>query len=192
MGHLCNDTRDPEGIISTIPSIATTLVGALRGHWLRTNRSLRRNVGFMLLAGTAGLGTGLILDRWFPINKNLWTSSFAIFAGGFSLMAMAVLFWVLEVKRWRGSWTTPLLVFGMNAIVGFAADALVGGLTYTYHAHLPAGKTVLWQEYANFHLLRLGCCGPFIENASSSRSEVSMLDNRVAAKKGITKLPPEH
>jgi predicted acyltransferase len=156
MGHLFNDTRDPEGIISTIPSIATTLVGVLTGHWLRTSRSLQQKAGFMLLAGMAGLGTGLILDRWFPINKNLWTSSFAIFAGGFSLMATAVLFWVLEIKRWRGSWTAPLLVFGMNAIVGFAADALVGGLTYTYHAQLPAGKTVLWQEYANFHLLRLG------------------------------------
>jgi len=156
MGHLFNDTRDPEGIISTIPSIGTTLLGVLTGHWLRTSRSLRQKAAFMFLAGMAGLGTGLILDRWFPINKNLWTSSFAIFAGGFSLMAMAVLFWVVEIKRWRGSWTTPMLVFGMNAIVGFGADALVGGLTYTYHAHLPAGKIVLWQEYANFHLLRLG------------------------------------
>lgn len=71
-------------------------------------------------------------------------------------MAMAALFWVLEVKRWRGRWTIPMLVFGMNAIVGFAVDALVGGLTYTYHAHLPTGQTVLWQEYANFHLHRLG------------------------------------
>jgi len=156
MGHLFNDTRDPEGIISTIPSIATTLVGALTGHWLQTNRSSRRKASFMFVAGMAGLGTGLVLDRWFPINKNLWTSSFAVFAGGFSLIALAVLFWVLEIRRWRGSWTTPILVFGMNAIVGFAADALVGGLTYTYHAHLPTGKTVLWQEYVNFHLLRLG------------------------------------
>jgi len=156
MGHLYNDTRDPEGIISTIPSIATALMGTLTGHWLRTSRGLRRKAGLMFLAGVAGLVTGLTLDRWFPINKNLWTSSFAIFAGGFSLMAMAALFWVLEVKRWRGRWTIPMLVFGMNAIVGFAVDALVGGLTYTYHAHLPTGQTVLWQEYANFHLHRLG------------------------------------
>ena len=157
MGHLYNGTRDPEGIIHSIPAIATTLIGTLTGAWLKSNRSLRKILGAMTLAGLGLLVGGLIWDRWFPINKNLWTSSFVLFSGGFALLAFALLFWVIEVKRWRAVWTIPLLVFGMNAIAGFTADALVGGLTYTYHVHRADGSLVLWQEYGNsclafFHL----------------------------------------
>lgn len=157
MGHLFNGTRDPEGIIHTIPAIATTLIGTLAGSWLKSKRDLRTILGSMALAGVGLLLGGLIWDRWFPINKNLWTSSFVLFSGGFALVSFVLLFWIVEVHRWRGVWTMPVLVFGMNAIAGFTADALVGGLTYTYHVHFANGTSVLWQEYGNsllgvFHL----------------------------------------
>ena len=54
---------------------------------------------------------GEVWNIWFPINKNLWTSSFVLFSGGFALVFLAVLYWMLEIKRWRGVWTIPILVF---------------------------------------------------------------------------------
>ena len=131
MGHLFDGTRDPEGILSTIPAVATTLLGVLTGHWLRSGRTAAMKAIVMLLAGICGLVAGEVWNIWFPINKNLWTSSFVLFSGGFALVFLAVLYWMLEIKRWRGAWTIPILVFGMNAIAGFVADSLVYGPGYT-------------------------------------------------------------
>ena len=64
--------------------------------------------------GILGMLGGELWNRWFPINKNLWTSSFVLFSGGFCLLFLSLLYWVTEVKRWRGKWTMPILVFGMN------------------------------------------------------------------------------
>lgn len=152
-GRLYNGTRDPEGIISTIPAIGTTIMGVLAGNWLRTNRLARVKAKWLLVAGCAGLVAGLIWDRWFPINKNLWTSSFALFSGGFALFVVGCLYWLLEIKRWRGCWTMPILVFGMNAIAGFVADSLVYGPGYTFQMKGPAGTPVSWHEGLNARLL---------------------------------------
>jgi len=132
MGHLFDGTRDPEGILSTIPAVATTLLGVLTGHWLRSQKTSATKAIVMLLAGICGLVAGEVWNIWFPINKNLWTSSFAVFSGGFALVFLAFLYWVLEIKRWRGAWTMPILVFGMNAIAGFVADSFVYGPGYTF------------------------------------------------------------
>lgn len=148
MGHLYNDTRDPEGLIHTIPAIGTALAGVLTGHWLRSTRSARAKFAWMVAAGVAGLFAGKLLDQWFPINKNLWTSSFVIFTAGFALVFLALLYWVLEIKRWRGAWTMPILVLGMNAIAGFVADALVYGPMWSLHTQQADGTTVTWMDYA--------------------------------------------
>lgn len=71
-------------------------------------------IGGMVLFGTLGMVGGEIWDWWFPINKNLWTSSLVLFSGGFALLLVSLLYWMVEVKRWRGAWTMPILVFGMN------------------------------------------------------------------------------
>jgi predicted acyltransferase len=118
-GHLYNVTRDPEGILSTIPAIATTLMGVLTGYWLLSEKNSGTKAIRMFLIGVLGLAIGLLWNFWFPINKNLWTSSFALFTGGFALVFLAFLYWVLEIKQWRGAWTMPILVFGTNAIAGF-------------------------------------------------------------------------
>jgi predicted acyltransferase len=100
MGHLYDKTRDPEGILSTIPAIATTLIGVLTGYWLRSERSPGAKAIRMLGAGIVGLVAGEVWNLWFPINKNLWTSSFVLFSGGFALVFLAFLYWVLEIKKW--------------------------------------------------------------------------------------------
>jgi predicted acyltransferase len=151
-GRLYNGTRDPEGIISTIPAVGTVLLGVITGQLLRTNRTMKVKASTMLGAGVAGLIAGEIWNRWFPINKNLWTSSFVLFAGGFSLVVLAFWYWVLEIKRWRGTWTSLPLVFGMNAIVGFVADSLVYGPGYTFTAKGPNGATLNWHEAAQAYL----------------------------------------
>lgn len=114
----------------------------------------------MLLVGVVSLSAGLFWDRWFPINKNLWTSSFVLFSGGFALTFLAFLYWLVEIKQWRGVWTMPILVFGMNAITGFVADSLVYGPGYTFTAKGPSGMRMSWHEAAQAHLESFGLSGP--------------------------------
>ena len=156
MGHLYDGTRDPEGIIHTIPAIGTTMIGVLTGHWLRNQKDARKLIGGMVLFGVLGMVGGEIWNRWFPINKNLWTSSFVMFSGGFALLFISLLYWMVEVKRWRGAWTMPILVFGMNAIAGFVADSLIYGPGYTFTARGPNGATMNWHEAAQAWLEAAG------------------------------------
>ena len=156
MGHLYNDVRDPEGLISTIPAIGTALIGVLAGQWLRSEASPRTKALRMAGFGVLGLVAGLVWDRWFPINKNLWTSSFALLTGGFALVFLALLYWVMEIKNWRGAWTMPFLVFGMNAIVGYVADSVVYGPGYTFTVKSTNGVTMNWHEAAQAWLVSLG------------------------------------
>jgi predicted acyltransferase len=155
MGHLFNGTRDPEGVLSTIPAIATTLIGVLTGHWLRSERSPGTKAWRMLCAGIVGLVAGLVWNYWFPINKNLWTSSFVLFSGGFALAFLSALYFVLEIKQWRVAWTMPILVFGMNAIAGFVADSLVYGPGYSFSVKSRNGP-VTWHDAAQAKLVSLG------------------------------------
>jgi len=152
MGHLYNGNRDPEGIIHTIPAIATTLIGVLTGSWLRSARDCGTIALRMLLFGILGLVAGQVWNLWFPINKNLWTSSFVLFAGGFSLVLLAFLYWVLEIKQWRGAWTMPILVFGMNAIAGFVADSFVYGPGYSWSVKGANGTSVFLHDAAQARL----------------------------------------
>jgi predicted acyltransferase len=156
MGHLYDGNRDPEGIIHTIPAIGTTLIGVLTGHLLRKQHDVRRLIAGMVLSGILGILSGEILNRWFPINKNLWTSSFVLFSGGLALLFLCLLYWIVEVKRWRGVWTMPILVFGMNAIAGFVADSLIYGPGYTFTARGPTGTTMNWHEAAQAWLETAG------------------------------------
>jgi predicted acyltransferase len=104
MGHLYDGTRDPEGIIHTIPAIATTLIGVFTGHWLKSKRSNKQLIAGMVFVGILGMLAGEFWNRWFPINKNLWTSSFALFSGGFCLLFVSLLYWITEVTQRRGKW----------------------------------------------------------------------------------------
>jgi predicted acyltransferase len=146
-GRLYEGTRDPEGLLSNIPAIATCLAGVLTGHWLRTERSARLKVLWMLSAGFICIAVAEVLDFWFPINKKMWTSSFVVLTAGFALVFLAILYWIVEIRQWRGWWTTFFLVFGMNAIAGYVADALVYGPAYSFHTKGPDGTAITWQQF---------------------------------------------
>jgi len=172
MGHLYDGTRDPEGIIHTIPAIGTTLIGVWTGHWLKSKRNSSQLIGAMVFFGILGMLAGELWNRWFPINKNLWTSSFVLFSGGFCLLFLSLLYWAIEVKRWRGEWTVPIRVFGMNAIVGFVADSVVYGPGYSFMVKTQNGASISWHEAAQLRLMSFGLS---VQNASLAYSLVAML-----------------
>jgi predicted acyltransferase len=118
---------DPEGILSTLPAIATTLAGLFTGLWLRTARAPAAKAAGMAAAGAGAVLLGLSWDRWFPINKALWTSSYVAFTAGAALLVLAACSWLVEIRRWR-RWATPFVVFGTNAIAAFVLSTFVARL----------------------------------------------------------------
>ena len=119
---------DPEGLLSTLPAVSTTLSGLFAGDWLRARRAdADHGLGPVLRLAAAGavlILAGLAWDAVFPINKPLWTSSYVLFTTGWALVALASLYWLIDVRGWR-AWARPLVVYGMNAITVFVASGLV-------------------------------------------------------------------
>ena len=115
---------DPEGILSTIPAIASTLLGALAGQLLRRSEPGPVKAGRLGLLGLGLLLAGFGLSYWMPINKNLWTSTFALFMAGWSTVLLAGFYWLIDVRGHR-RWATPLVIYGMNAIVIFVLAGLI-------------------------------------------------------------------
>ncbi len=147
MGHLYEHTRDPEGLLSTIPAIATSLLGLLTGKWMRTKNNGEIKTLGMVIAGIVLVVVGRTTHLWFPINKKLWTSSFVLLTAGLALLCLAASYWVADVKQLRGRWTKPVLVFGSNAIAAyFFAEVLAHTLS---RVHLNGGISL--QEYIYSH-----------------------------------------
>jgi predicted acyltransferase len=129
-GRLYQGVRDPEGLLSDIPAIATTLLGMLTGMWLRTKDSLKRKCLGMLGSGVVLILLGELWNPWFPINKKLWTSSYVLFAAGVSLLGLALCYWAVEIRGWKKGWTYYWLVFGTNAITAYVlSELLASGLS---------------------------------------------------------------
>src|SRR6266567_6039083 len=145
MGHLYEGTRDPEGLISTIPAIATSLLGLLTGKWLKTQYAPRVKTLGMIGAGVAAIIAGKVMDVWFPINKKLWTSSYVVFVAGVALICLAFCYWIVDVRRHRG-WTWPILVFGTNAIAAYVFSGLLAIALYGLSV---GGNTLMGQIYAS-------------------------------------------
>jgi predicted acyltransferase len=141
-GHLYDGTHDPEGLLSTIPAVATTLLGLITGDWLHGIRSGKAKVIGMALCGLAGVGAGEFCNLWLPINKNLWTGSFVLLSAGLALLCLALCYWVLDVKHWRGRWTTFFLVFGMNPIAAYVFAELISHGLYRFST----AEGLSWQD----------------------------------------------
>ncbi len=115
---------DPEGIVSTIPAIATTLFGVLTGQWLRTSFSERRKVAGMVCAGLVLLVAGYILDRWLPINKSIWTSTFSIFMAGLALLCLSFFHLLIDIAGFS-RWAKPFIVLGLNPIAIYVLSIIL-------------------------------------------------------------------
>jgi predicted acyltransferase len=134
-GHLYEDeplydARDPEGLLSDLPAIATTLMGLLTGLWLMAARPTRTKTLGMVAGAAACLAVGYLWAVWFPLNKKMWTSSYVLVAAGWSLLVLAILYWAMEQRGWARKGLSkalawPWLVLGSNAIVAYMVSEML-------------------------------------------------------------------
>jgi predicted acyltransferase len=111
-------TWDPEGLVSTLPAIATALFGVLAGQILRLRRELPERIVWLFVTGSLLLFAGLVCTAWLPINKKLWTDSFSLFMAGLDFIVFAIFAWFVDGLGWRKP-VRPLVIFGMNAIAAY-------------------------------------------------------------------------
>ena len=137
-------TWDPEGTISTLPAVATCLFGVLAGHLLRSQHGPAEKTAWLMVSGAMLMWLGLIWDLALPINKSLWTSSYAVFMAGLAMICLGLYYWLVDVKGCR-TFVKPLAIYGMNAITVFVLAGVLGRLLSIKIA--AAGKLVSIQAY---------------------------------------------
>jgi predicted acyltransferase len=139
-------TWDPEGIVSTIPAIATVLFGIMAGHILRLKQTLAERTTWLFLAGNLLLAAGLIFNMWMPINKKLWSDSFTLFMAGLDFVMFAIVTWVADGLGHKRA-LKPFIVMGMNAIAVYMSAELID---ITLSAiHLDSGISLRRAIYQN-------------------------------------------
>ena len=126
---------EPEGLLSTLPAIATTLMGTLAGLWLRTGRDSFEKSAGLFAAGVVGLIVGYVLDgALMPINKGLWTPSYVFHTAGLGLLGLGLCYWLIDVQG-HERWSRPLRIYGMNALAMFVLSGLaaraMGAISWT-------------------------------------------------------------
>lgn len=132
---------DPEGIVSTLPAIATCLFGVLTGHLLRANRSQSEKTVWLMVIGALLTWLGQVMSLALPINKPIWTSSYAVFMAGLAMLCFGVYYWFVDVKGCR-TFAKPFAVYGMNAITVFLLSGLLGRLMMEIKFPGAEGKSV--------------------------------------------------
>jgi predicted acyltransferase len=142
-GHLYKPQFDPEGILSTFPAIATTLLGTLAGDWLRRSREVFLKSGGLLAIGVVLTASGILLHPIFPINKQLWTSTYVLFTAGTALIFLGVILGLMDgfgVKKWA----FPFLVLGTNAISVYVASTVMVKVLITIKVLTTQGAVSLY------------------------------------------------
>lgn len=125
-GRLYLGIHDPEGLTSTIPAISTGLLGILTGGFLKNNNRIRdaRKCLFIFITGIVFLGIAQLWNLDFPINKNLWTSSFVMNVGGYSLILLSIFYYIIDVKGYK-KWSFFFRVIGMNSILIYMSGRFI-------------------------------------------------------------------
>ncbi|HVQ29928.1 MAG TPA: heparan-alpha-glucosaminide N-acetyltransferase domain-containing protein [Vicinamibacteria bacterium] len=152
-GHLYRWTKtwDPEGVLSTLPAIATALLGLLTGEWLQSLREPKRKaagliaVGLVVVALAIAWGDAAPLWLRFPINKMIWTSSFVLLTGGLAAALFGLTFWVVDVRGRRG-WTVPFVTYGKNAIAVYVGSEVLSGALDSIRWPSATGAVLSLQE----------------------------------------------
>ncbi|WP_269243422.1 acyltransferase family protein [Flavobacterium limnophilum] len=148
-GRLHSKVYDPEGLFSTIPAIATALLGMFLGTFLKSKNifSANEKIVIMVAAALILIGIGALWNYDFPINKRLWTSSFVCFVGGFSILFFTFFYWIIDVLGFQ-KWAFPLLLIGSNSILIYMASE--GLVNFKHTAEFVFGGLIeflplLWQ-----------------------------------------------
>jgi len=143
--HLWSEshTWDPEGLLGTLPAVATGLFGIRIGTWLkRKDVDDNVKVSWMFTFGVIAVIAGLVWDLFFPINKALWTSSFVLYTGGLATIALALSYWLIDVQG-RKRFTYPFVVFGTNAIAAY----VLSGFIPHYMGMIKIGGSSIYQTF---------------------------------------------
>ena len=138
-------TWDPEGVVSTLPAIVTTLLGIMAGHILRRKSALADRTLWLFIVGNLLIPAGLILDIWLPINKKLWTDSFALFMAGMDFVILALCIWFIDHRGYRRL-AKPFVILGMNAIVVYMASEIFAEVLESVHFHA-GGQAISLQDW---------------------------------------------
>lgn len=126
---------DPEGLLSTLPAVASTLMGTLTGVWIRRVQSLAATARGIAIAGLLCLAAGWFWSLWFPWNKRLWTSSYVLWTGGIALLTLSLISWLVDLRKISPRWLHPATVFGMNALVAYVFSEFLASFLGTIHLH---------------------------------------------------------
>jgi predicted acyltransferase len=154
---------DPEGILSTLPAIATTIAGVLTGTWLTKGRGKSENaqessaeqpsfdeslarVSAMFFFGVALLAVGYVWNSYFPMNKSLWTSSYVLVTAGLALLTLAACYWLIDIKGHK-AWTKPFVIFGVNALPLFVFSGIMARMMGAFRVSGAEGKPVSLQQW---------------------------------------------
>jgi predicted acyltransferase len=143
-GHLWTATRtwDPEGLLSTVPAVGTCLLGVLAGRWLARPTPLAERLNGLFAAGALGVAVGAAWGWLFPINKNLWTSSYVVFTGGMACTTLSVCLWAIDVRGWRG-WARPFVTYGLNPMIAYVGSGLMARVLGMIHVPTADGGASL-------------------------------------------------
>ncbi len=137
---------DPEGILSTLPAIGTAMLGIFTGNLLRGDKDSTEKTVWMYIWGSVLMLAGWIWSFWFPLNKNIWTSSYVLYTGGLALFFLSFCYWFIDIKKvtW---WIKPFHVYGMNAITVFFLSGIVGRLLYLIKWEIQDGKMMTLKNF---------------------------------------------
>ena len=149
---------DPEGLLSSISALASTLIGALTAFVLQISGSAAAKARRLLLAGVCCLLVGLVCSHWLPLNKRLWTSSFVVFNAGVSLLALSIFLWWLDVKRKWTRLAVPMIAFGTNALAAYALSEFLA--SFLSSVKMPGSSYTLQKTL--FHPFATSIPNPYI------------------------------
>ncbi len=147
--HLHMETWDPEGLLGTLPAIATGLLGGLTGHWLKSARPGRQKLLGLFLFAFIGIAAGWIWGLTFPLNKNLWTSSFVLYTAGFALLFLGVLYWLVDLQKWNPSWARPFVWLGTKPLWAYCGSQVGFMALYLLYVGTPDQHTNLMTAIQN-------------------------------------------
>ncbi len=125
----CYQFGDNEGILSTVPAVATTLLGCLAGHWLRSERKYK--ISGLLAGGVVLLAGGLLWGLVFPVNKLIWSSSYVLYAAGWSVLLLALFYYIIDVRGWS-KWAYVFVVIGLNPITIYVVQSVFDFYSVAY------------------------------------------------------------
>jgi len=138
---------DPEGLLSSIPSVATILIGYFSGRIIEFSGSTMDTIKKLLIFGAIATFTGWLWNFVFPINKALWTSTYVLYTGGLAMVFLAFLLWFIDVKGVK-KWTKPFIHFGTNPLAIYVFSGLfVLVISYLIHINNAQGESVSVSNY---------------------------------------------